>query len=118
MLEVGRGRAGHRDAGTGGEAGSREGSDGASGLAVAGPAGRGPVVKKTLLASEAGREDVRQARDEWKALRQPRMRQQIHRLVFLDETGTTTKMTRLRGRARRGDRLKATAPFVSVRKIV
>jgi len=74
--------------------------------------------KKTLLASEAGREDVRQARDEWKALRQPRMRQQIHRLVFLDETGTTTKMTRLRGRARRGDRLKATAPFVSVRKIV
>jgi hypothetical protein len=48
---------------------------------------------------------VRQARGERKALRQPRMRQQIHRLVFLDETGTTTKMTRLRGR----DRLKATA---------
>lgn len=39
------------------------------------------------------------------------MHQEIHRLVFLDETGTTTKMTRLRGRARRGDRLKATAPF-------
>ena len=29
------------------------------------------------------------------------------RLVFIDETGTTTKMTRLRGRARRGERLKA-----------
>jgi len=43
--------------------------------------------------------------------RQPHMRQQIHRLVFLDETGTTTRMTRLRGRARRGARLKATAPF-------
>lgn len=43
--------------------------------------------------------------------RQPHMRQQIHRLVFLDETGTTTKMTHLRGRARRGGRLKATAPF-------
>jgi DDE superfamily endonuclease len=54
---------------------------------------------------------VRQTRDEWKGLRQPRMRQQIHRLVFLDETGTTTKMTRLRGRARRGARLKADAPF-------
>jgi chaperonin GroEL len=54
---------------------------------------------------------VRQARDEWKVLRQPRMRQEIHRLVFLDETGTTTKMTRLRGRARRGTRLRAAAPF-------
>jgi len=32
-------------------------------------------------------------------------------LVFLDETATTTKMTRLHGRARRGQRLKAHAPF-------
>jgi len=39
------------------------------------------------------------------------MRQEPHRLVFLDETATTTKMTRLRGRARRGQRLKAHAPF-------
>ena len=39
------------------------------------------------------------------------MCEEIHRLVFLDETGTTTKMTRLRGRARRGARLKADAPF-------
>ena len=63
------------------------------------------------MASEAEREDVRQARDEWKAHRQPRMCEEVHRLVFLDETGTTTKMTRLRGRARRGARLKADAPF-------
>jgi transposase len=34
-----------------------------------------------------------------------------HRLVFIDETGTTTKMTRLRGRAPRGKRLRAAAPF-------
>ena len=54
---------------------------------------------------------MRQAREEWKAHRQPRMREAIHRLVFLDETGTTTKMTRRRGRARRGARLKADAPF-------
>ena len=54
---------------------------------------------------------MRQARDEWKVLRQPRMREEVHRLVFLDETGTTTKMTRLRGRVRRGARLKADAPF-------
>ncbi|WP_207461383.1 transposase, partial [Azospirillum sp. SYSU D00513] len=31
--------------------------------------------------------------------------------MFLDETATTTKMTRLRGRARRGQRLKSKAPF-------
>ena len=54
---------------------------------------------------------MRQAREDWKTRRQPHMRQQIHRLIFLDETRTTTKMTRLRGRARRGVRLKATAPF-------
>lgn len=39
------------------------------------------------------------------------MRQEPHRLVFVDETATTTKMTRLRGRARRGQRLRAHAPF-------
>jgi transposase len=39
------------------------------------------------------------------------MRQERHRLVFIDETGTTTKMTRPRGRARRGQRLRASAPF-------
>lgn len=44
-------------------------------------------------------------------MRQPGMRLEPRRLVFLDETGTTTKMTRLRGRALRGRRLKARAPF-------
>ena len=39
------------------------------------------------------------------------MREQLHRLVFIDETATTTKMTRLRGRALRGERLRARAPF-------
>lgn len=33
------------------------------------------------------------------------------RLVFIDETGTTTKMTRLRGRSSRGSRLNSKAPF-------
>ena len=60
---------------------------------------------------ETERDDVRQARHEWKAHRQPRMREEAHRLVFLDETGTTTKMTRRRGRARIGARLRAKAPF-------
>ncbi len=39
------------------------------------------------------------------------MRLMPHRLVFLDETGTTTKMTRLYGRCLKGQRLKARAPF-------
>ena len=39
------------------------------------------------------------------------MREQTHRLVFIDETATTTKMTRLRGRALHGQRLRARAPF-------
>ncbi len=39
------------------------------------------------------------------------MRLEPHRLVFIDETGVTTKMTRLRGRSRRGTRLEADAPF-------
>jgi transposase len=53
--------------------------------------------KKTLLASETERADVKEARHDWTTSRQPRMREDVHRLVFLDETGTTTKMTRLRG---------------------
>ena len=39
------------------------------------------------------------------------MRQTLGRLVFIDETGTTTKMTRLRGRCLQGQRLHAKAPF-------
>lgn len=54
---------------------------------------------------------MREARSDWKTHRQPRLREQADRLVFLDETGTTTKMTRRRGRARLGVRLRARAPF-------
>jgi len=39
------------------------------------------------------------------------MRRQPGRLVFIDETSVNTKMTRLRGRAKRGKRLQASAPF-------
>ena len=39
------------------------------------------------------------------------MKKRPERLVLIDETGTTTKMTRLRGRSRRGQRLRMTAPF-------
>ena len=39
------------------------------------------------------------------------MREEPHRLVFVDECGTKTNMTRLRGRARRGARLRDHAPL-------
>jgi hypothetical protein len=39
------------------------------------------------------------------------MRLEPHRLIFLDEIGATTKMTRLRGRCPKGRRLLAKAPF-------
>ncbi len=67
--------------------------------------------KKTLLASEQDRPDVAAARCEWIAKRQPRMRREAHRLVFVDETGTSTKMVRTRGRCAKSQRLKGHAPF-------
>ncbi len=39
------------------------------------------------------------------------MRLEPRRLIFLDETGTTTKMTRLRGRCLKGQRLLSKARF-------
>lgn len=63
------------------------------------------------MASECARADVAEKRRVWIDKRQPRMRRQPGRLVFIDETSLNTKMTRLRGRSRRGERLKASAPF-------
>tara|TARA_R110002074_G_scaffold390380_1_gene574303 strand:- start:36 stop:638 length:603 start_codon:yes stop_codon:yes gene_type:complete len=63
------------------------------------------------MAKECERSDVRRARLAWVAQRLPRMRLDPHRLVFIDETATNTKMTPLRGRALQGDRLRAAAPF-------
>ena len=71
----------------------------------------GFTVNKTLLASETDRADVVRARRVWRDHRQPWMKKRPERLVFIDETGTTTKMTRLRGRARKGQRLRMKAPF-------
>jgi transposase len=62
------------------------------------------------MAAECARADVREERRVWHAQRQPRMRQQPHRLIFLDETYVNTKMTRLRGRSRKGERLRMNAP--------
>jgi hypothetical protein len=67
--------------------------------------------KKTLRASEHDRPEIKQAREEWTSTRKPIMRLEPHRVVFLDETGTTTKMTRLRRRSRKGQRFLSKAPF-------
>lgn len=55
--------------------------------------------------------DVAEKRRVWIGKRQPRMRRQPGRTVFIDETSLNTKMTRLHGRAQRGCRLKANAPY-------
>ena len=54
------------------------------------------------MAAECARADVRDERRVWQDQRQARMRQEPHRLVFLDETYVNTKMTRLRGRSPQG----------------
>lgn len=63
------------------------------------------------MASECARADVAERRRVWVNYRQPYMRRDPGRLVFIDETSINTKMTRLRGRAARGKRLEARAPF-------
>ncbi|MBO1907593.1 IS630 family transposase [Microvirga sp. 3-52] len=61
--------------------------------------------KKALMAAECARADVRDERGVWHSQRQP------HRLVFLDKTYVNTKMPPLRGRSRKGQRLRMSAPF-------
>jgi hypothetical protein len=60
-----------------------------------------------LYAAEQKRAEIARARRRW-------MRQQgmfdAARLVFIDETWTSTSMVRLRGRCRRGERLIGYAP--------
>lgn len=60
--------------------------------------------KKTAHASEQARPDVAARREAWFA-QQPDL--DPERLVFIDETGASTKMARLRGRAPRGERCRA-----------
>ena len=63
--------------------------------------------KKTAHASEQDRPDVAAERAAWKAS-QPEI--DIHRLVFIDETGASTKMARLYGRSPYGQRCVAAIP--------
>jgi transposase len=69
----------------------------------------GFAYKKAQL--ECARAAIRDERRVWPTQRQRRMQQEPHRLVFLDETSVNTAMTRLRGRSRKGQRLRTSAPF-------
>lgn len=73
----------------------------------------GPVIhiKKGLIATERERPEIVRDRRVWVTGRQTRMRQEPHRLVFIDETSVKTNLTRLRGRSPLGERLYGTAPF-------
>ena len=67
--------------------------------------------KKTLLAAERKRADVKVDRDEWRKHRLPAIQAAPARLLFIDETSVKTNMTPFRGRSLRGQRLIADAPF-------
>ncbi|NLG27373.1 MAG: IS630 family transposase [Chloroflexi bacterium] len=67
----------------------------------------GLSFKKTLHAAEQDRPDVAQRRADWKT-QQPG--HDARRLIFIDETWSKTNMTRLRGRAPRGQRLIEKTP--------
>jgi transposase len=69
--------------------------------------GTNSALKKILHASEQQRADVAEERERW---RQDQPSLDPARLVFIDETGTTTNMVRRRGRSRRGTRLVGRVP--------
>jgi transposase len=64
-------------------------------------------LKKTLHAAEQDRPDVKAAREAW---RENQASLDPAHLVFIDETGTATNMTRLRGRSVEGQRLVGKTP--------
>jgi transposase len=72
------------------------------------PNGSACRLKKALRAAEQDRPDVAARRKIWKAA-QPFI--DPDKLIFLDETGVNTKMVRLYGWARIGERCRDSAPF-------
>jgi transposase len=64
-------------------------------------------LKKTAHAAEQDRADVAEAREAWF---EGQLDLDPARLVFIDETGASTKLARLYGRCARGQRLRAGLP--------
>ena len=71
----------------------------------------GSAIKKTLLATERASYDDDKARNNWVHRRQRIKRDKPHRRVYIDETATSTKLTRLRGRELKGERLRGAATY-------
>lgn len=71
---------------------------------------RGYSYKKGLIAQERDKPAARKARLDWVRW-QKIMQDHPYRLIFIDETGTDTSMTRAYGRCPKGLRLKGAAPF-------
>src|SRR5262249_60534989 len=69
--------------------------------------GTASALKKTAHAAGQARPDVAAARQQW---RQSQSGFDPARLVFIDKTGTTTNMARVRGRSARGGRLVGAIP--------
>jgi hypothetical protein len=63
--------------------------------------------KKTAHAAEQDRPDILERREAWF---EGQLDLDPARLVFIDETGASTTMARLRGRAPKGERLRAGIP--------
>jgi transposase len=69
---------------------------------------RASASKKTAHAVEQERADLAEARAAWKVAQGSL---DPTRLIFIDETGTSTAMTRLRGRGKRGRRVIGRVPW-------
>ena len=68
---------------------------------------RSDIQKKTAHASEQDRPDVKARREAWF---ESQLDLDPERLVFIDETWTTTNMARKCGREQKGERLRASVP--------
>jgi len=68
---------------------------------------RSDIQKKTAHASEQDRPDVKARREAWF---ESQLDLDPERLVFIDETWTTTNMARKCGRKQKGERLRASVP--------
>ncbi|OAI30962.1 transposase [Methylosinus sp. R-45379] len=68
---------------------------------------RSDLQKKTAHASEQDRQDVKERREAWF---DSQLDLDPEKLVFIDETWTTTNMARKNGRAPKGERLRAGVP--------
>ena len=74
------------------------------------------LKKKQVHASEQKREDVAQAKKEWKEKQENHVELPVDKLVFLDESGVNIDMVRRYGRAKNKNRVNDYAPVNTPKK--